>query len=347
MDELAPSRRRLLAGALAGGIGAAAAGCLGTGSDGDAGDGDAGNGAELRLSLSRVDGALRDRYVHDRDDPPEEWDEAALDAVLAGESYTTQGRKPFFASPDDPAYVLRDGTYSQVGSVVVDEVDETYPVLRLYEVDGEGSGGDDGGDSAGDGDSAVDAGEDGDLPQADQRAVHIAHFAARARGNVGGYPVGLVQRGGYAYRNETARAESVLLDDGPDRVTYRDTTYRVEIERERFHEAVYRPTAEAVAKSPERMEAILRATLVGPRTEPDDLSEEARRIVEQADTEEYSETHPYSDAYVELLRALDARPFIDGNVRKDAGVRETEEEMIRYGEEYYERYLRILDGADN
>ena len=341
MDELAPSRRRLLAGALAGGVGAVA-GCIGV--DGDADDGDAddgdpsdGDGAELSLSLSRIDGTLRDRYVRDCGDLPEEWDAAALDAALAGESYTTQHRKPFFASPDDPAYVLRDGTYYRLGSVVVDEVTETHPVLRLFAAD-----------SDDDVESAVDGSEDGDLTQADQRAIHIAHFAARARGNVGGYPVGLVERGGYAYRAESARAESALLDDdGPDRVTYRDTAYRVEIERERFHEAVYRPTAESVAESPERMEAILRATFVGSRIEPDDLSAEATRIVERADMEEYAETHPYSEAYVELLRAIDARPFIDGNVRKDAGVREAEEEMIRYGEEYYERYLRISDGASD
>ena len=330
MDELAPSRRRLLAGALAGGI-SAAAGCLGGGGDADPSEDD---GPELRLSLSWIDGSLRDRYAHDRDDPPEGWDGAALDAVLAGESYTTQHRKPFFAGPDDPEYVAHEGTYYQLGSVVVDEVAETYPVLRLFEVD-------DGGESA------VDAGEEGDLPEADQRAVDIANFAARARGDTGGYPVGLVDRGGYAYRNEAARAESALLDDdGPDRVTYRDTTYRVEIERERFHEAVYRPTAEAVAESPERMEAILRATFVGPRIESDDLSTEARRIVAEADGEEYSETHPYSDAYVELLRAIDARPYLDGNVRNDADVRETEKEMIWDAGEYYERSLRILDGED-
>lgn len=341
MADLTTSRRRLLAGALAGGVGAAA-GCLGAGNDG--GDPSGGDGPELRLSLSRVDGSLRDRYVRDRDDPPREWDEAALDAALAGESYTTQGRKPFFASPDDPAYVLLNGTRYRLGSVVVDEVAETYPVLRLFEADGDGDS------SAADDDreSAVDAGEDGDLPDADQRAVHVAQFAARARGNAGGYPVGLVERGGYAYRNDTARAESALLaDDGPERVAYRDATYRVEIERERFHEAVYRPTAEAVAESPERMEAILRATFVGPRIEPDGLSAEADRIVEQADIEEYAERHPYSDAYVELLRALDARPYVDGNVRKDAGVGETAEEMIRYGDEYYERYLRILGGGED
>jgi len=335
MDELTPSRRRLLAGAVAGGVGVVA-GCLGTDGD-DPSDGD---GAELRLSLSRVDGSLRDRYVRDRDDPDERWDEAALDAVLADESYTVRHRKPFFASADDPAYVRDAGTYHRLGSAVVDEVAESYPVLRLFESDGDESTEDGGG-------SAVDGGEDGPLPESDRRAVRIAHFAARARGNVGGYPVGLVERGGYVYRAEAARSDSELLaDGGPDRVSYRDTTYRAEIERERFHEAVYRPTAEAVAEDPERMEAVLRARLVGPRVGADELSTEADRIVGRAAVDEYGETHPYSEAYVELLRAIDARPYIDGNVRKDAGVGANEKRMIRYGDEYYERSLRIPADGD-
>ncbi|TKX75478.1 hypothetical protein EXE46_03265 [Halorubrum sp. GN11_10-6_MGM] len=345
MDGLVSSRRRFLAGAVAGGLGAVA-GCLGTG---DGGEPSGGDGSALRLSLSRVDGSLRDRYVRDRDDPPERWDEAALDAALADERYTIRGREPFFASADDPTYVLDGETYYELGSVVVDEVAETYPVLRLFAVDGGDDSTDDGDSTAdGDGGSAVDAGEDGDLPEADRRAVRIAHFAARARGNVGGYPVGLVERGGYAYRSPSARDDSALLaGDGPDRVVFRDTTYRVDIEHERFHEAVYRPTAEAVAGSPDRMEAILRARLVGPRVAPDDLSPEARRIVERAAAEEYSETHPYSDAYVELLRAIDARHFIDGNIRKDGGLGVDSEEMIRYGEAYYERYLRLSEASDD
>ena len=330
MDGFTPSRRRLLVGAIAGGVGAAA-GCLGTIDD----ESDDGDGATLTLSLSRVDGSLRDRYVRDRGAPAERWDEAALDAALAGESYTTQHRKPFFASPDDPAYVTDGGTYYRLGSVVVDEVAETYPVLRLFEAD----------EAV---DSAVEGGEDGALPRADRRAVQVAHFAARARGNVGGYAVGLVERGGYAYRSESDRADSDLLDDdGPGHVTYRDTTYRVDIERERFHEAVYRPTAEPVAESPDRMEAILRAGLVGPRIESGELSEAAERIVDRAAADEYGETHPYSEAYVELLRALDARPYLDGNVRKDAGVGEDDEDMIRHGEEYYERYLRLSGSGDD
>ena len=330
MDKSTPSRRRLLAGVVAGGVGAVA-GCLGT-TDDEPSDG---TGATLRLTLSRVDGSLRERYVRDRDSPAERWDEAALDAALTGESYTTRHREPFLAGSGDPAYVAHDGTYYRLGSVVVDEVAETYPVLRLYATDGAVE-------------SAVAAGEDGDLPRVDRRAVEIAHFAARARGNVGGYAVGLVERGGYAYRDESARADSDLLDDdGPGHVTYRDATYRVEIERERFHEAVYQPTAQPVAESPERMEAVLRARLVGPRIGSDELSSEAARILERAAADGYGETHPYSEAYVELLRALDARPYIDGNVGKDAGLGEHDEEMIRYGESYYERYLRLSGGTDD
>ncbi|ELZ46025.1 hypothetical protein C464_11820, partial [Halorubrum coriense DSM 10284] len=172
MDELAPSRRTLLAGAVAGGLGAVA-GCLG-----DDTDGEPGGGPELSLSLSRIDGTLRDRHVRGHDDPPDHWDEAALGAVLVGEPYTTQHRKPFFAEPDDPAYVRDEGTYYRLRSVAVDEVAETHPVLRLFE-------------AAGEVESPVDGSEGGELPRVDQRAVRIGHFAARARGNEGGYPADL------------------------------------------------------------------------------------------------------------------------------------------------------------
>jgi len=327
MTELAPSRRTLLAGAVAGGLGAVA-GCLGNDDDEQSG----GDDPMLSLSLSRVDGTLRDRYVRGREDPPNHWDEAALDAVLADEPYTTQHRKPFFAEPDDPAYVRDEGTYYQLRSVAVDEVAETHPVLRLFEAEGEVE-------------STVDGSEGGELPRVDQRAVRIAHFAARARGDEGGYPADLVDRGGYAYRTAAAREESALLAaDAPDHVRHRDTTYRVERERERFHETVYRPTAEPVAERPERMEAILRATFVGPRIGADDLSAEARRIVDRADADEYGERYPYSDEYTALLRALDARPYLDGGVRNDAGVLTERKEMIRYGDDYYEWELRLSGG---
>jgi hypothetical protein len=229
MDEFSLSRRRLLASGLAAGL-AAATGCLGLGDD----TANEGTGQELGISLTRVDGRLRERYVDEREDHDDRWDEQALEAALNGERYTTQHRRPFFASPDDPAYVVDGGTYYQLGSVVVDEVTETYPVLRLFETEETTA-------------TAVDGSEDGDLPEPDQRAVRIAHMAARARGNEGGFPSGLVQRGGYVYRREAARDESVLLaGDGPEYVTTRETTYSVEIARERFHEAVYRPTAEPI-----------------------------------------------------------------------------------------------------
>lgn len=326
MDDVTPSRRQLLASGLAAGL-TATAGCLELGFGDEPGSED--DGAKLTLSLARVDAPLRDRYVNERDAPDDHWDEQALDAALNGRQYTTQHRKPFFASADDPAYVRHEGTYYQLDSVIVDEVTETHPVLRLFKPDGSTA-------------TPVDGSEDGDLPGADRRAVHIAHMAARARDNEGGFPSGLVQRGGYVYRRETARTESALLaDDGPSYVAYRGTTYAVEITREQFHEARYRPTAEPVAEAPEQMETILKATFVGPRLSTGALPSATRQIIAEARAQGYSETHPFSDAYEELLRALDKRAYIDGNIRKDAGVRTNQKPMMQYEDAYYEYSLRL------
>lgn len=324
MHDVSLSRRRLLASGLAVGT-IISAGYLGADSDPESEDAE----TELTLSLIRVDGPLRDRYVYEYEDPDERWDEQALDAALNGDQYTTQLRKPFFARSDDPAYVVHEGTYYQLGSVVVNEVTETHPVLRLFDPEDAPA-------------TSIDGGEDGELPEADQRAVHIAHMAARARGNEGGFPSGLVQRGGYVYRSEAARDESDLLaEEGPDYLSYRDTTYEVEISHEQFHEPTYRPTADPVADDPERMETILVARFVGARVSQADLSTEAQRILTEASAEEYSETHPFSDAYTELLRELDKRAYIDGNIRRDAGVRANEKELIRYEDAYYEYSLRF------
>lgn len=320
------SRRQLLASGLVAGL-TAAAGCLDFGSDTESED----TGTELTLSLTRIDAPLRARYVHERENPDNRWDQQALDAVLDGKQYATQHRKPFFARPDDRAYVRHDGTYYQLRSVVVDEVAVTHPVLRLFEAEDTKA-------------TAVDGSREGDLPESDRRAVYRGHLAARARGNEGGFPAGLVERGGYVYRSEAGRNESALLsEDGPDYVTYRGITYEVVVTREQFHEAVYRPTAEPVAEDPERMEAILRATLVGARVSQADLSSEAQRILDQAEANDYSESHPFSDAYEELLRALEKRAYIDGNIRNDAGLRTTRKELFRYGDAYYEYSLQTRD----
>ena len=93
------------------------------------------------------------------------------------------------------------------------------------------------------------------------------------------------------------------------------------------------------------MEAVLRATLVGARVRENDLSSDARRIVTDADADRDRETHPFSDAYEELLRAIDERPYIDGNIRKDAGV-EDGNELLQYGDTYYRYHLRLDDGSE-
>jgi hypothetical protein len=326
MHGISLSRRQLLAGGLAAGL-AVSAGCLEGGNDTANGETE----TELALSLTRVDEPLRNRYVHERGDPDGRWDEQALEAALTDEQYTTQYRKPFFARPDDPAYVIHEGTYYQLRSVIVDEGTETHPVLRLFEVEDTTA-------------TPVDGSREGDLPESDRRAVYRAHLAARARDNEGGFPSGLVQRGGYVYRSEGARTESDLLaEGGPDYVTYRGITYAVEITHEQFHEPVYRPTAKPVAEDPAQMETILRATFVGARLSQADLSSEAQQILVKAEADEYSELYPFSDAYEELLRALDKRAYIDGNIGNDAGIHTTRKEMIQYADTYYEHSLQITD----
>jgi hypothetical protein len=335
MSDLNPSRRRVLAGGLAAAVGAMS-GCL----DGSvtAGPDDDERVRVLRLALDEVGETLRERAVVDPDETDPRWDEAAFEAVRAGDSYTVQYRKPFFSTDEDPTHAVHEGTYYRLGSVVVDEAETTRPVLRLFGVEEDGTAGTDESDTEG-----VDAET---LPQGDRRAVRIAHFAARARGNSGGVPVGLVERGGYVYRNEDALEASALLSaDGPARVSYRDTTYRVAVERERFYEPVYRATGEAVAESPERMEAVLRALDVGPRLSEEALSADAREVLERAMHGGYEESHPYSDAYAEVLRSLHERPFLDGNVRKDAPRQWSGSQMLRYDGRYYD-YRLVFEPAD-
>ncbi|OYR44362.1 hypothetical protein [Halorubrum sp. Hd13] len=330
MDDTPISRRRFAASGIAAAA-VAAAGCLG----GTSGDGEPGsNGADgdrvLRLSLSGLGDALRDRYVTDPEEADPNWADGAFEAVRNGTTLTTQYRKPFFSDADDPTYARHDGTYYWLDSVVVDEVAVSRPVLRLFE-------------PAETSDGAAEPTSADALPAIDRRAVEIAHHAARARGNEGGMPVGLVRRGGYVYRRDDAAAESDLLAaDGPDRVTVRDTEYVVEITEEEFHEPVYRATGERVADTPERMEAILRAEFVGARISRDDLSADARDLLLEAEADEYRESHPYSEAYREVLRALHERPYIDGNVRKDAGVDSNRADLCRYDDVYYDYQLRFV-----
>ncbi|WP_225336478.1 hypothetical protein [Halomicrobium urmianum] len=331
------TRRRFLSVGVAAVV-AASAGCqsLSASSDNDEAGG---TQRSLQLTLAPRDGPLRDRYVADLSETQPDWDEAAFEETLNGSTYTTQYRKPFRTSDDDPRYAERDGTYYQLGSVVVDEATETRPVLRLSEVSDDADA-----SSADDDDASADPIDADRLPESDQRAVHVAHMAARARGNVGGVAWGLVQRGGYVYRREEAiEASRLLADDAPDRVTFRETTYAVDVSDERFHEPVYRATVQQVATSPDRMEAILRAKIVDARIAESDLSEDAREILWQArgDGEGYSESHSYSPEYRAVLRALDERAYVDGNVEKDAFTDDHGGGTLLYDGDYFDYRLRF------
>lgn len=325
------SRRQALASGLVGVV-TASAGCASPGNGDEVPDQD--SKRALRLTLSRQEGPLRDSFVVDLPETRSEEDERAFRTALAGETYTTQSHPPFRASPKDPVYTRHEGTYYELGSVVVDETTVTRPVLRLFESE----------KGASEASSATAA---ADLPPPDQHAVKVAHFAARARGNEGGVPWGLVQRGGYVYRRQEAIEASTLLgEDAPGHVRYRKTTYEVEIAHETFHEPVYKATVVPVTESPERMEAILRAKFVDARFTREDLSADARDVIASARSDGYSETHPYSEGFQEVLRHLHKRAYIDGNVRKDAGVRDDGRQMLSYDDVYYDYQLRFLTAEE-
>lgn len=284
----------------------------------------------LQLLLSRNEGSLRDQFVVDLAETDPDWDEAAFEAVLAGETYATQYRQPFGSWPEEPTYTEQGGTYYRLGSVVVDEATAVRPVLRLF-----------GTDSSGDG--APESVTASTLPRSDERAVHVAYLAARTRGNEGGVPRDLVQRGGYVYRHDDAVEDSTLLsEDGPTHVTYRDRTYAVEVSREAFHEPVYRAIAEPVAEDSDRMEAILCVQFVDARLTREELSPDALQVVREAQGEGYSESHPYSDGYSEALTALDARAYLDGNIESDAGVQDDDRQMLRFEGAYHDYVIRFV-----
>ncbi|MFB6077728.1 MAG: hypothetical protein ABEJ80_01960 [Halarchaeum sp.] len=285
------------------------------------------HGRRLRLSLVDGDDTLRESRVARLNETRNPDDEAALDAALAGENYTTRLRKPF-GGDDGTGYAERNGTYYALDSVVVGESTVTRPVLRLRETESD----------------APDAVAAASLPAVDRDALHVAWLAARARGTVGGYPVGIVERGGYVYRGDV-KGSRLLDGDAPDAVAYRNETYAVETSRERFREPVYRANAERVADSPAGVESVLRARFLDAAVARESLSERARAILRTARRSGgYEETRPYSDAYAEVLRALDARPYLDGNVEKDAGVH-TGVRLVRYDDRYYRCRLRFL-GSD-
>lgn len=279
----------------------------------------------MGLSLSEQAGSLRERFVKNPAATPRRWSLEAFESTINGTTYTSQHRKPFFSTPEDPVYVERDGTYYDLDSVIVDEVTTTRPVIRLIRCETTGE--------------PVDPSQ---LPVGDRRAARNAYFAARARENPDGIPSVYSERGGHVYRDEEAVDTSRLLaSDGPAYVSYRRQVYRVETTVEEFHEPVYRATAEPVAESTAEMETVLRAQYVDARFSRTDRSTDARQILRSAQQSMYSESYPYSSGFAEVLRALDKWVYLDGNVGGDDGVDDTSRQMLLYDGVYYEFRLGV------
>ncbi|MFC4356379.1 hypothetical protein ACFO0N_00280 [Halobium salinum] len=341
MPSTHSTRRRFLTTVAALGL-ATGSGCAGVApSFGDgSGDDSNGGGTTLSLDLHRFDGSLAARHVVALSETRPSWDETAFEAALNGSDYTLRGRLPFPGSSEDrPQYVRRNGTYYRLDSVVVGQETVTHPVLRLYTVG-----------RLTELDDPPEHVSKESLPEMDARAVEVAQMAARARGNVGGVPWGLVERGGTVYRSDDAEAQSELLGpDAPSHVSYRDRLYRIEVTRETFHETVRRPDVDPVAETDTELESVLRGRLVDATLDPDALSPDERRILETAESSRgYEATHPFPEPLVSLLKRLGHYAYVDGNVAKDAGVDpDGGRHLLRYGGGYAEYSLRLDGGGDN
>jgi hypothetical protein len=293
----------------------------------------------LGLELQKLDSPLRDQYLQDLNETRPPYDEVAFREALAGnESYTTQFRKPFRTRDGEPSYTKHNGTYYHLDSYVVDTERVSRPVLRLHTV--------------GDVDELSNLPSyvnQSSLPDADDHAVRIAHMAARARGNEGGGPGEIIQRGGYVYRGSKIIDESRLLrDDGPSHVRYRDRIYRVNVTREAFREPIYSPDVDPVAESAQQLERAVQGAIVDTYLERSELSQEQRSILREAQSDtSYEADFPLSDPAAELLRKMNQRAYIDGNVEGDALDTDRYYTLL-YDGEYYRYTLRIITtGSDD
>jgi hypothetical protein len=99
---------------------------------------------------------------------------------------------------------------------------------------------------------------------------------------------------------------------------------------------------EPIANDPAQLEAILRVQLVDTRVDPAEFSQEAQDVIHTAAGDGYSESHPYSSAYQSVLRALDARAYLDGDTDNDALGGAYGSGTLQYGDDYFEYRLRFV-----
>ncbi|MFB6170887.1 MAG: hypothetical protein ABEJ23_00010 [Haloarculaceae archaeon] len=237
---------------------------------------------------------------------------AAWEAAVTGERYTTYGYPPL---PDEE-YTEREGRYYRLHVDVTGSERIERSVLRLRWV-GRAE------------DADVDAVPYEGLPPLDRRAVVPAYVAARARENGGGAPWAVVERGGAVYRHLDDAESELAPTPGHAYVAVHGTVLAVEVSQERLVEPAYTATATQVADSPAAFERVADAALVDVRLAPRDLSAAARDLlVRTVGGDAYREETPLSEAYRDLLAALDLRELLAlspdacrGEVRNDRYLR--------------------------
>ncbi len=158
------SRRNLLVGCDMI-MGSLLAGCTGRLSRGDSL-----TNPTLHFQMERIGRSLVDHHVVDLEETRIEWVEKAFEVALKGSDYATPLRPPFpVRNGDEPAYAHHEGIYYELDSIIVGEEQLSQPVLRLFSVGQQGES-----------EEVPDFTPYEELPTVDQRAVQIAHMAARA-----------------------------------------------------------------------------------------------------------------------------------------------------------------------
>lgn len=110
----------------------------------------------------------------------------------------------------------------------------------------------------------------------------------------------------------TGRTE-LLPEPRHDRVTWKNETYDVSVERRIVSLREYAVTAEAIGDSPAAFREYLRDHGEVPTLSSGPLSEEGRDIVAQAIADEYEEEDPYSNAFEHILEVVRSGEQVDSD----------------------------------
>lgn len=275
------------------------------------------------LNVDRIPASPVEHALYEPDDGDELFGDPArdaIDAVVPDGRHTTYGWKPLSAG----LYVEREGTYYQTKHVVTGRKPVERTLVRAESLPD-------------DEEPPEDAVLVDSLRRPAARVVKILHSHAQTGGEGGGSE--LLRGDAYVLRRP-AEIESALGSGELDGRTVvmkegGPWNYRLRTTRERIVETAHTLLAVEVADSPKAFRDVVFASRIDAELDADDLSGEAREILEAAvGGDAYEETTPLSDAYDGLLDRLGL-----GRVDEFANGR-----LLWYDDELSRYALYVTDG---